>query len=219
MSTQRIREALEARPQVLLRLLKDLRKNPPRVLGFWEPDLTRFAALRRDILGEPLLFVQPSAHKGIKGPWEIVVGHDWKPRFTEDERAAIHAQDYEDGDPDWNAYTVMLEHVDRTLEGMGFSLAPHTFPETILGPWIQPRPTSGPWKRRVKRHDPSQYKGFGVHTYRDNTGDFAYTIDNSPSEMLFEDRFDSAEGAMQAADMRLIALGYNLARPTSFGTP
>jgi len=204
--TLRLRQSLEEHPRLLLDLILDIQNNTPDILRPWEPDLQPgdgFIAVRRNLLGQPVVLVRPKELTGFRGPWTISPHLPISTPSVVDLKLRQAAQD---GMARPRAYKSVLETIDHILEIEGYSCLPHSFPDIMLGPWTL---NDNRWTRPLKVLDQRMSPDFQVAAL--NCG--AWRID---SDETINGYTDTAEQAKLAADRRLIDLGYNLARPTSF---
>ena len=215
----RIREALESRPAVLAAVVLDLFRRPPLILHAWEPRIGggvkpwRFTVVRRDVFGDVVLKVEPSSGEGNAGPWVLSTGS--RGVFSSVQvldLVAVVGMRRGEGRPP--SYHTVLERVDGLLAGYGFHLLDHRFPVVVFGPWVATRDDE--YRRVVKRPDPGMGRLFEVVVSAIRTGGWRWKV-VSDGDLLDTGRSELAVEGQGLADRSLVRLGYNLARPTSFG--
>jgi hypothetical protein len=218
---QRLRTALEAKPQLLADLVQSLDSTRPRILGPWRPDLqtigSRFVAQRCDIFGNPVIWVAPQSREGHRGPWDVETTHEWKDHLTQTDKNAIC--NIKTDNP--SGYTVVRERADKTLADLGFVLFNHRYPEVVFGPWIRSADTR--YTRPVKRLDPNMPEDFSItlvqrseSTVFGPTWKWEVFVEPGNRVDQTEPGFRDLSQAQAAADAHLVSQGYNMARPSSF---
>jgi hypothetical protein len=208
----RIRLLLEQDPRLLLALVYDLQGNTPDILRPWEPDLGHgdgFLAVRRDLMGDPIVLVRPTKFEGFRGPW-AVSPHLPIPDKGLDLRLRQAAKDHNGQNL---AYKAVLEAVDRILTKEGYTCLSHTLPDIVLGPWKLSLEIVAPiqWTRDLKVFDRRMCPEFKMSASENGN----WRIFREPGDVL-TGHTDDLEMAQMDADRMLIRLGYNLCRPTSF---
>jgi hypothetical protein len=209
--TDRIRAALEVKPETLWELLESFRKKPPLIAGRWEPSnaSSHFFVTRKDTNRHGL--VEISRPLPDAGPWEM------KSIGRVGDRAKSRLARLMNNDPSYT-FMQLRELTDAILEEEGWSLLHTKYPDTSFNPWVDNATDSRkattahrPWASEMDALAP-RVQPLAVP---DGRMKYEFTVPIGDGKE-YTGKAWSFSVAKRWADEKLVSLGFDLATPDAY---